>query len=285
MNEIRALAGLNENENAAVASLLKICERADSVPVPLQSDKALNRYPYMNSWFLAYSGETLTGVLSVFNPLADEAEFTGCVHPQHRRQGVFSGLLSEAIREIKAFGITRILYTVDRRSVSGAALLRQRGCRPDHTEYSMKFHSPGTLGAVPQQVQLVRISQPELEEFAEISAAAFEEPLETSLEILRNGFKTPEREYYAAYWENRMVAGASLLLDNRKAMIHGLSVRPQDQGHGYGTDFMAQLVRLLLARQLEVHLDVDSANARAYSLYKRLGFVETDIQDFYKELL
>ncbi len=285
MEVIRTLTGLSENEDIAVKNLLKICKQADQVPVVLQTDKALNRFPLMNSWFLAYSGETLTGVLSVFNPLDTEAELTGCVHPQFRGQGIFSRLMSAAIEELRSFDIRRLLFVIDRRSESGHAVLQRRECLLDHTEYSMVFHSPGAIGAVQPRVHLLRTGAEELEAWAQISAAAFEEPVEIAREMLTNGLKTPEREYYGACLDNRMVAVASLLLESKTATIYGLAVRPEDQGKGYGADFLAQLVRMLLQRQLEVHLQVDSTNARAFGLYKRLGFRETDIQDYYERLI
>lgn len=282
---IKALTRLSEKEKEVLADLLETCKTLDQVPVILQMDKTLNYHQSMKNWFLAFQGETLTGVLSVFSPLDSEVEFTGCVHPDYRKQGIFNTLMAAAMEEVHSFGIGRLLFAMDRKGKSGQAVMGKKGCQLVQTEYSMVFPAEKEVGSIQPRLRVLKTGFDEVEAAARISAAAFDETLDISQSMLINGLKSNEREQYAAYLEDRMIAVVSVLVRGRTAMINGLAVKPEEQGNGYGADFLAQLLMLLLHRNLQVSLDVDSTNASAYRLYKRLGFEETEVQDYYEKRL
>ncbi len=281
---IKACVRLSEDEKYELAGLLEHCNGVDPVPVSLQMDKTLNYHQDMNNWFLAYEGDLLVGVLSVFGPLDSEAEFTGCTHPDYRGRGIFNSLAAEAVKTVEARHIKRLLFALDRKSESGQAVMTRKGYPRVQTEYGMAFPEHGVIDEMKPRLHILRAGYGELDDMAQISAGAFEEPLDVNRSMITNGLKSKEREQYAAYFENRMVGTVSLLVRDQSAMINGLAIKPQEQGKGYGADFLVQLLRMLRRRNLRVRLDVSSENEAAYRLYKRIGFQETEIQDYYERL-
>lgn len=263
--------------------LLEFCHETDKVPVVIQIDKTLNHHQRMNSWFMAYSGETLIGVLSLFGPLRTETEFTGCVHPDYRKNGVFNSLVDAALKEAGFFGIERILFALDRKSESGQAVMRKKGYSLVQTEYSMVFSKQSVIKTIESRLRVMRTGIAELDDMAQISASAFDEPLDVTKTMLMNGLKSKEREYYAACCDEQMVGVISLMIQDHTAMMNGLAIDPLEQGKGYGADFLTQILHMIVQRELTPSVDVNSENTTAYNLYKRLGFQESEIQDYYEK--
>lgn len=280
---IRERVRLSEKESSDLNELLEICHEMDKVPVVIQIDKTLNHHQRMNSWFMAYSGETLIGVLSLFGPLRTEAEFTGCVRPEYRKRGVVNSLVDAALKEAGFFGIERILFALDRKSESGQAMMRKKGYLLVQTEYSMVFPKQSMVKKIDSRLRIMRTGIAELDDMAQISASAFDEPLDVTKTMLMNGLKSKERETYAACFEEHMIGVISLMIQDQTAMMNGLAINPLEQGKGYGADFLTQILLMVAERELTASLDVNSENKTAYNLYKRLGFQETEVQDYYEK--
>lgn len=276
---------LTLDETVDLDLLLKACQEHDGAPVAMQKDKALNRHPEMDSWFLYYIDGMLVGALSIFQILVSEAEISACVHPNHRGTGLYKQLESEAVGTLKAYGVKRILCVVDGKSDTGAALMAGKEYPCVQTEYSMVFPKENLIPPVKAVLHIMKTGMGELDDIAQISAAAFGDSLEISKEIVDNGMKSKERERYSAYLDNQMVGTVSLLIHDGSAMINGFAIAPPMQGKGYGMDFLAQLLRMLRRRCLLPLLDVNSENGPAYRLYKRMGFQETEVQDYYERLI
>ncbi len=118
-----------------------------------------------------------------------------------------------------------------------------------------------------------------------ISADAFDESEEDAAAMLAGSLASTERELYGALCDGIPVGIVSIFFGDDTAMINGLAIAPEFQGKGFGKDFMLQLIQMLRARGLKIILDVNSANATAYALYKKVGFIENSIQDFYEKTL
>lgn len=99
------LFSLNEIQLAEVNELVGLCEKEDHAPGRIQFETSLNFNSQMNCWFLYYVGERLVGVISIFAPENDQAEISGCVLPEIRRQGIFSSMLNEVYNELHKFGV------------------------------------------------------------------------------------------------------------------------------------------------------------------------------------
>ena len=78
----------NPTQSAQISDLIRRCEAFDNASPYIQMDHSLNADQQMNSWILAYDGEQLAGVASVFAPTREEAEIALCVAPEKRANGL-----------------------------------------------------------------------------------------------------------------------------------------------------------------------------------------------------
>lgn len=270
----------------AAEALAELCSKIDGVLTPIQWNHDLNTNQEMDSWFLTWAKdeargqEILVGFLSVFAPFGDQGEFSGCVHPDYRRKGIYSKLNAMASAVAIENGITSHLHMVERASKSGQAFVATLTDELDHTEYAMEFDKDATL---PQVLEMeVRKAEPmDFDRYTEVAASAFEMDSDRCRHFLEVSYASEHRTPYVGIVNDRIVAVSTLSLDNESICINGVGVSQEDQGKGYGKALMTGLLRLLVPEERTIVLDVDSTNAAAYPLYKGLGFKETQIVDYW----
>lgn len=283
---------LSEVDKAAVRLLVEICEEHDGFDVGLQWDKSMNIDKNMPTWYLDYHEDVLTGVLSVFQPMKYEAEISGCVHPLHRRKGRFSVLLCEAENDIKKFGVNQLLISFDRKSESGNALAGFYNYRLVHSELSMQYMPEAegfenrfirrlSKNTDDQGMVLRKAIKDDLDSLAVISSAAFLEDIETSYSILHQFLNISDRTLFTATKDGEVVGCVAVYSPANTAMINGLAISPEKQGRGYGQALMFLLMREIHDKYSKIFLDVNSKNGVAFRLYKKMGFVESEIKDYY----
>src|SRR5205807_2273524 len=102
--------------------------------------------------FLYYADGNLVGFLPMFSFNVQEAEFSGMVHPQYRRQGIFTSLFNAAREECQSRGLSKVLLIVPTAAQSGQAFARQLAASYDHSEYKMVWDRE-TEAALPTQFQ------------------------------------------------------------------------------------------------------------------------------------
>lgn len=276
------LTSLTVQETTALNELLDACAEVDGALPFLQRDKALNRNKEMKHWFLLWDGAMLVGVLSLFAPVPEEAEVTACVLPERRNQQCFTALWRVAETELRQWGVSRVFFITRQAVQTGHAVLEHWGIPQVRTEYAMAYGG----GPVPWEGEgslcFRHCGEADAPALAAISAEAFHEPVDASLEIMLNTLKTSNRELFGAFLDSEPVATASLRIEPGRATIHGLAVREGYRGKGLGRRFVLQLLEEILGRGLMPLLDVDSENPVAFSLYQSLGFTVTDAQDYYR---
>jgi len=279
---IKALTTLGEQEMVGVSRLAYTCRQIDKIEFDLQTDKSLNYYKELKSWFLAYEGAELVGVLSIFEPLKSEAEITGCVHPSYREKGIFTELCNAAKSELLSLGIHHMLFSVAGNSGPANQMIHKWNCTLKQSEYSMALPPDRRLQLPAHKIRVGRLGPELLDDMANISSAAFHETVDQAISMLAGSLSAIGRELYGAFAGDKLLGIVSVRIDEETAMINGFAVQPEYQGQGIGKDFMLQLIQMLRERGLAVRLDVDSENRPAYILYRDLGFEEISIHDYYE---
>lgn len=283
MRIVRELC-LKEETQVALKQLIGRCEVYDGCEPSLQMVHTLNCHVEMKSWILAYKKDELIGVLPIFQPMPHEAELAGCVHPDFRGRGVFKMLALEAMDELKKLGDPKILWMVNRKSLSGVAVLKHLDLALYQTEYTMKYVAREQVNQIESKVVWRRAVPDDIPEVAVIQASAFKDKREDALGITTRFFEDVTRENFIGYYENNPVASVSVFVADKTANINALAVLAEQQGKGIGKAFVSQLIAHYERLGFEMTLEVHSENQRAFQLYKDMGFQVIEAIDYYTRL-
>ncbi|MCX8169796.1 MAG: GNAT family N-acetyltransferase, partial [Candidatus Methanomethyliaceae archaeon] len=148
-NELRIVLKeyLNQYDVKTIDELQKKCIEADKVAMKLELHYKHSlfltevRKPGINkiNEFLCFNGDLLVGYVGIcaFGGIEIPAEIMGLVHPNYRRQGIFSRLVELAIAECKRRKYSDIYLLCDRLSKSGQSFLKSINATYNYSEYEM----------------------------------------------------------------------------------------------------------------------------------------------------
>src|SRR6266581_9802995 len=110
---------LTEAEATAIQQLTTICNNYEQLHMRLD----VLRKPPGNETndFLYYEDGKLLGYLTIASWGTKEREMTGMVHPDYRRRGIFSALLTAAKEECRQRDVQKLILVCDHTSQSGLA--------------------------------------------------------------------------------------------------------------------------------------------------------------------
>lgn len=145
------LSGCLRQEDYDLIHLLQLhCSNEDQIALKLELDyklsDAANRTDKANlhdiNEFMYFSSAQLVGYIGIaaFGGASASLEVTGMVHPNYRRQGIFSKLFELALAECRRRNAGSILLLCDRKSASGQKFLEKAGAVYSVSEFEMYLH-------------------------------------------------------------------------------------------------------------------------------------------------
>lgn len=278
---IKKYTSLDDELGRKVKDLIKECEIYDQAIIPIQFDHSLNYFSEMSSWFLYFEEAALIGLISVFNPLSEVAEISGCIKPGERNKGKFSELLGYCQDELNSYKIDAVLFPVDNDSMPGMGIIEKLSLKCDHVEYLMKYGP--FKEEYKSSLQLREAHSGDVENFTRINAELFHETYEESKNMIMSCLQSKERKLYMATLGDKTIGICTLFYACDKVVIYGLGISEVYQGKGYGHDLINSVFKMLKDKNYELELEVDSLNEKAYNLYKKVGFKETRVINYYKQ--
>jgi mycothiol synthase len=213
------------------------------------------------------------------------------VHPDYRRQGIFSRLYALVMDECARRRFHSVLLLCDRHSETGQNFLKKIGAEYRYSEFEMYLREdrdrPG--GELLRGVSLRRASNADASEVARQNALYFEgNPQQAGEDDQEEPAVLPEDEekrgmtIYLAERDGRTVGKVHLQNAAGVGGIYGLGVLPEFRGRGYGRAVLLLAVRKLTEEGLSsIMLQVAAENAAALQLYKSCGFRETSTMDYF----
>lgn len=108
---------LNEKQLEDIRILQQECEREDFT-LKLNWETLRSRNGVNKNDFLHYDGLKLVGFLGLYD-FGNKVEMCGMVHPEFRRQGIFTKLLDDAIRSAMERNYKSIILNSPAQSHSG----------------------------------------------------------------------------------------------------------------------------------------------------------------------
>jgi ribosomal protein S18 acetylase RimI-like enzyme len=289
---IHARKELEPDDELGLARLLAACEETDGY-ADLPLDKSLNHDPDMPSFFLAKleggpKEQELLGILSVFAPLAAEAEISSFVHPLWRGQGIFRTLLAEAESALASTACMDELFVCESGQTGGASTVARLGARKDFTEYALVHPGDGealarlkaAAAAAPLELKLA--GEEDLEVLVGLMAQAFNSPREDEESMVRAALAGGTKRQFLALAGTRVVGAAALGYKGDTVSIYGVGIAPEERGRGYGKSLVASLALRIIGEGRQALIDVDSSNTKAHHVYASIGFQDDKAIDYWR---
>lgn len=286
MLSIYASNKLTETKLKQVHELEQLCRSFDNTKGSISLAQELNFYKEMNCFYMAYDGEILVGVVSVFAPIKDEAEISALILPRCRRKGLFTKLLSEALAELKRFGIAELYFVHDTGSTAGKAMIERWGIDPDHSEYLLIYDEHYGGGHCLTDLKIKQAVQEDLYDMTKLSLGVFGGNEEEWIRLHQKSLDSSNIQYYISYCQGEQVGIGSVNITEQGLFIFGFGILPTHRRKGLGRAFLCSMVEELQSKFNDgILLEVDSENHSAFMLYTTNGFKKKVQFDYYKRII
>lgn len=270
-------------ELAEIEQLAHICDTCDGLDIKLNWDVIRERATETTNDFLYYEQDCLVGYLPLFSFNSHEAEVSGMVHPDYRRQGIFTLLLHVAKGECERRGIDELFLIVEHASQSGLAFAESLSAEHHHAEYKMVLSELKEAQSITQPLEIREARVGEGAMLAYITAAAFEIEEEEVDWYEKNVTENMSRNSYIALYQDSYVGKLDVGLGLDEALIYGFGVMPIYQHRGYGRQILIYAIHDLQKRGYgNIALEVEIENKNAFALYQSTGFYISSTYDYYR---
>jgi ribosomal protein S18 acetylase RimI-like enzyme len=274
---------LTNDQTIEVNNLINVCEKYDNAQMCIQIDHSLNSMKDLKGWILYYNNEELIGIVSIFAPMAKEAEISICVKPYHRKEGIAKELLNKTYKILNHYDIENVLYVCDRNSQDGINIIKTKNLNINHTEYTMKYINQNQK-ITNQKLMTKIINENDLEEVVYVFQDIFDSTTEESKSFIKSSIMANNRRGYAGIIDNRIIGIAFVGFD-RNISINTVGIIKKERNKGYGKELIKLIINQTKKDECDIVIDVDSTNAIAYKLYKEVGFREILTIDYYEDKL
>jgi ribosomal protein S18 acetylase RimI-like enzyme len=264
-------------------NLINICEKYDNAQMCIQIDHSLNLIKELKGWVLYYNSEELIGMVSIFAPMAKEAEISICVKPDHRKKGIAKELLNGTYKILNDYNIENILYVCDRNAQNGINIIKTKNLNINHTEYTMKYINQNQK-ITNQKLMIKAINETDLEELIYVFQDIFDSTTEESKSFIKSSIMANDRRGYAGIIDNEII-GIAFVGFNENISINTVGIIKKERNKGYGKELIKLIINKIRKDKCDIIIDVDSTNVIAYKLYKEIGFREILTIDYYEDRL
>ena len=281
---------IDSEEFSQLKALENICCEADKIVLKLELEYKLSvanndtKSREESNDYLYYIDGQLVAYIGLCSFGGQEVEISGMVHPDFRKQGLFTelfDLLKEEIIRRKPFDV---LLLCDRQSTSGTGfILKNKGVYKfseyemilDQSEYLEKNMHRGLL-------KLRKASNKDADEIRRQNAIYFGTDIESVDMVLPEEEAKNNFYIYMAEVDGKIIGKTNINYSDGVAGIYGLGIIPDYRGKGFGRDLLNMSVeKSLEMKATEVMLQVEVENKNALNLYNSVGFKTTSTMDYY----
>ena len=301
---LKLKSNLDQNDYELIHMLEIQCARNDQITLKLELDYKLSDAQNRTAdtlisdinEFMYFNGVELIGYMGIcsFGGITQPLEITGMVHPEYRRQGIFSKLMELVVAECRKRNAEGILALCDKKSISGQGFLKKISAVYKFSEFEMYLNHKSYETLEKQQPSGITFRKAVNADASEITRQNMiyfgDDSEEENEDSEDRGILLPEEEekrgmtIYIAEKEDRIIGKVNLQMsDGGTGGIYGLGVLPEFRGNGFGRAILTFGVEKLKdAKATEVMLQVAAENGTALNLYKSCGFQETSVMDYFE---
>jgi ribosomal protein S18 acetylase RimI-like enzyme len=289
---IKLMENIDDEDYKIINELQELCLQTDQTALKLELDYKLgvsidssNGVKEINE-FLYFDGEVLIGYIGICS-FGGPWEVNGMVHPEYRRQGVFTKLYELVMAEWKRRDSGSMLLLSDRNSESGQKFIAGVGGEYKHSEYEMFLKKDAPVTTPDQLAGIVfrKATNADAREITRQNAIYFNDEEEISEDdmILPEVEEKRGMTSYLVEKEGHIIGKVNLQLTSKLGAIFGLGVLPEHRRKGYGRSLLLLAIeKLKEAKSKEIMLQVAAENSNALNLYKSCGFEETSTMDYFE---
>lgn len=278
------ISGLADTDRAAAERLLAVCNQAENLdlPVEIEVDSAASTTDE-TAYFRYFERGSLVGL--AWLPREPEPEACLMVHPDYRRRGVGRALLDAVRSEAGRRGLADFLVVCDEAAAAARPFILAAGGIDEGGEHRLALDPAAIDRSRPRfdDLQLRPVGLADLTTLVQLSAAAFERPLDESEDHIRRGLADPRRAYFIATLDGEPIGLLRLARWGDFADVTSFGVLAAHRGRGYGRQMLLDALDILLAEGWDrILIEVATENAPALGLYQSCGFRITTTYGFYR---
>lgn len=278
---------LTQKDYYDINNLREICINTDNLSLKLEIDYKVNRQRKKSknieniNEFMFYNDDILIGYIGICDFGGDNLEINGMVHPDYRRNGVFTKLYDLVKDEWNKRNKKSILLLSDSNSIVGISFIKNRCDIYDHSEYEMFLNKDFVQEQIISDIELRNATIYDSKEIAWQNSIYFDN------EYNGESFPMPALEeksfIYLAIVNDIIIGKVHIEINNGIGGIYGLGVLPEYRSKGYGRQILMMAIEKLKEKDsIEIMLQVEVKNKNALNLYRSCGFEETSIMDYYR---
>ncbi|WP_421378880.1 GNAT family N-acetyltransferase [Bacillus salacetis] len=269
---------LKEQQLKDIEELQRICENKDGFQLKLNGDMLRSRDHDQDDFF-HYEDGKLAGFLGLYG-FGSSYELCGMVHPDYRKQGVFTELFQQSIDSLKARTIKKLLINAPGSSQSGKAFIETLPANYSFSEYQMKWEHK-ELEAADKDIQLIPVRKEDMGLIFELDYLCFNIERNDAENFMETVEKDKGSSSFIIEYEGKKVGKIHIQSETDRSYIFGFAVHPSHQGKGIGRAVLEKAVIEESQAGRNIFLEVAAKNANALKLYERTGFVSYQVQDYY----
>ena len=274
---------LTDADLAEIKQLAEICQEYQPLDLRLIWDALALRSGDKVNELTYYRDDILIGFFSMDGLGFDEAEGTGMVHPNYRRQGVFRALVAAAQEECRQNKTETLILLFDHRSDAAMAFCNAIGTQHDFSEHSMRLDDPSSVPQIAQRLDFRHATEEDAPAISAILAQDFGADVAQLQQNIANNMQSSVYQYYIATLDREPIGTLNVQNLGGEAYIYGFVVRPDQRRRGYGKEILARAIADIVAeRPQPVFLEVETENDPAFGLYRSFGFEVTTTYDYYR---
>ena len=270
---------LSSDELSQLDVLMAQCGEQDKNMLPVYPNLLVN-YRAHASNVLCYCQQSLVGFLSAYFFYEDACEIALMVAPQYRHKGLARSLLAKIWPLLDSMQMKKIYFSLP--AGNDHNWLAAYGGEYRNSEYQMLRNTDKPV-VMPQRVLDVRpVTHADLPILCTLDASCFAVPTPQSEFLFARLIEDPDYSLLLAAQSGVPVGKAHINWKSDEARLTDIAIMPRMQGKGLGRELMAYCIYKVLAQHIhDIHLDVETMNIRALSLYEHLEFKVVNAYDYW----
>ncbi|WP_178025317.1 GNAT family N-acetyltransferase [uncultured Paenibacillus sp.] len=271
---------------ADVEALQRLVEQHDGIALKLNWDTLHARKEESASDLVELREGRLVAFLGLY-PFGSTLEVCGMVHPDYRRQGLFTSLLRRGLNSATVVSYSTILLNAPGNSELAKQFLATYPCRFDFSEYQMKYAAEAAsadLSSIAIQATLRQAEEADRPLLSRLDQEGFGLTAEDTRQFYEALNEDEIRQNELILHEGEAVGKIRVSRRDQEAWIYGFVVSSSRRGQGIGGKALRQVVYREQAAGYNVWLEVALNNPQAKKLYEQAGFRVCRSQDYYAYL-